>query len=191
MSQAEKPDNTNPSRRALLAGAPTVAAAALAGGTIVDAVAISGAKASTPDPIFAAIEAHKTAERAFSEILAEQSALERLLPDALSQSTVGARGERIVETDDPRWIANQRAVDRSSNEGFNRALALLDIRPTTLAGLVSLFRYVGELESLPVAELDEQTYDFPNALLLAAAKWLDVDAAPLAGRRSLIAGVPS
>lgn len=69
---------------------------------------------------------------------------------------MGGEGQDIVKTDDPRWIANQRAVDKACDEGFDRALALLDVRPTTAAGLVTLLRYVAELESLPVVELDEQ-----------------------------------
>jgi hypothetical protein len=43
-----------PSSRALLAGAPAVAAAALAGGTVTNTFAIAEAKAAETDPIFAA-----------------------------------------------------------------------------------------------------------------------------------------
>src|ERR1700759_5625158 len=51
-------------RRALLAGAPAVAAAALAGGTVANAVAIGMAKAGEVDPIFALIAEHREAQEA-------------------------------------------------------------------------------------------------------------------------------
>jgi hypothetical protein len=51
--------NTIQSRRALLAGAPAVAAAALAGGTAVNVAAIGTVKAGEVDPIFAAIAEHR------------------------------------------------------------------------------------------------------------------------------------
>ena len=53
-SEREKPMNT-PSRRTLLANAPAVAVAALAGGAVTKALS------AEPDPVFAAIEAHKAA----------------------------------------------------------------------------------------------------------------------------------
>ena len=46
---------STPSRRTLLANTPAVAVAALAGGTITKALSVE------PDPVFAAIEAHKAA----------------------------------------------------------------------------------------------------------------------------------
>jgi len=46
---------STPSRRTLLANTPAVAVAALAGGTITKALSVE------PDPVFAAIQAHKAA----------------------------------------------------------------------------------------------------------------------------------
>jgi hypothetical protein len=53
-------DKSTPSRRALLAGAPAVAAAALAGGTVTNALVIAEAKAAV-DPIFGVIAEHRIA----------------------------------------------------------------------------------------------------------------------------------
>jgi hypothetical protein len=65
MSQAEKPNTTNPSRRALLAGAPAVAAAALAAETAATGLATAMA---APDPVFEVIRAHKAATHAWSKL---------------------------------------------------------------------------------------------------------------------------
>jgi hypothetical protein len=69
---------------------------------------------------------------------------------------VDVAGEYIVETDDPRWIANQRAVDHAPGKIFERALALLDVRPTTAAAIATLFRYVAAADEL----------DFPENVLM-------------------------
>jgi hypothetical protein len=62
MIKAKTPNTPIPTtRRALLAGAPAVAAAALAGGTAVNALSIVEAKATEFDPIFAVIAEHRAA----------------------------------------------------------------------------------------------------------------------------------
>jgi hypothetical protein len=80
MSQAEKPNTTNPSRRALLAGAPAVAAAALAGGIVTNALAIAEAKAAEVDPIFALIELHQKAIDLEAKAHDHFKAMDRLYP---------------------------------------------------------------------------------------------------------------
>jgi hypothetical protein len=171
----------NPSRRAVLAGISVAAA------PMVVAVDKSlGAVALSDDPIFAAIAAHKAAERAFSDILHEQSRLEGALPKSLRQSEITSFGEEIAPTDDPRWIANQRAVNEAGDEVYRVALTLLDIQPTTAAGMVSLFRYVADADesSFPCSVLwddqddSEKGVDFSSALLLAAADWIESSDAP-------------
>jgi hypothetical protein len=59
-SQATRTDTTNPTRRALLAGAP----AALAAGT-VNGLAIAAASPSAADPIFAVIADHRASVEAY------------------------------------------------------------------------------------------------------------------------------
>ena len=48
------------------------------------------------------------------------------------------RGEEIVESDDPRWIAAERETLRAIDVMDDRACDLLDIKPTTIAGLLGL-----------------------------------------------------
>ncbi len=155
------------SRRTVLIGMAAAAAA--------PAPAIGSTE---PDPIFAAIEAHKAAGSAFGDAVSAQGRLEKALPRENRRSFVCAFEEEIVETDDPRWISAVRAVNEMSGGAQDRALDLLDVRPTTRAGLVALFRHVSEIEEadLPsevVLEEDDQHFSFEAALLRVAADWLE------------------
>jgi hypothetical protein len=67
MSQADKPNTTNPSRRALLTGAPAAATVALVARTAVNAVAT--ADAAEVDPVFAVIDDYRAAVQARSVVL--------------------------------------------------------------------------------------------------------------------------
>jgi hypothetical protein len=101
-------------------------------------------KATNTDPIFAAIERHRAAEREFGDVLTEKGKLEKELPKELRRSNIDAHGEHIVETDDPRWIATERAVDKSSEKTVECSTALVETRPTTIQGLRALLRYVAD-----------------------------------------------
>jgi hypothetical protein len=169
-----RPDTTSPSRRALLAGAPAVAVAGLAAGTVVNVLAIAEAKASTLDPILAAIAAHKAASRAFSKAVRLQSRLECELPKERRQSDM----DEAIETDDPRWIAAVRAVDETGDQVWERALELLNARPLTLSGMVALFRHVAEADEADLPsdvsfEDADRGLSFEGALLSVAADWLE------------------
>ncbi len=48
----------------------------------------------------------------------------------------------IIETDDPRWIEAEKAVDRLSNAETDAAIALVDVGPITLAGMAQLLDYI-------------------------------------------------
>ena len=160
--------STTTSRRNILMG--------LAAAAVVPAPALTTALGKA-DPILAAIDAHKAADRAFSDILTAQSELEESLPKKRRQSD----WRNAVETDDPLWIANQQAVAEGNDKVWNCALALLDIRPTTVAGMVTLFRYVAEADETAFPGdvlIDDQDdsddgVDFQTALLLTAAEWLE------------------
>jgi hypothetical protein len=102
---------TTTSRRAILAGAaalPVLAAPVLA---ITEA-----------DLIFAAIEAHKTAELDYSKWA--------LVCDVMPgmKAPPGAND----------------ALDAAGDASHNAAVDLLDVKPTTLAGLAALSRYVAD-----------------------------------------------
>jgi hypothetical protein len=124
--------STNTTRRGFLSTATALAASV--------AVAVP-AKASTPDPIFDAIEVHKAARFAFENAVSRSCALEQELPREKTRSWVTVWEEEIVETDDPRWIDSVREVHQTSEAATDAAYALANVAPTTMAGVVGLLQY--------------------------------------------------
>jgi hypothetical protein len=117
MSQAIERSTLIPSRRAVLAGiaaAPALAAPALA---------LSG-----PDPIFAAIERHKAAFRVSQET------------GRIRSSTID--NERAAGYDPVQCKAAIEASGAADDAVDAAADALITIRPTTMAGVLALIRYV-------------------------------------------------
>jgi hypothetical protein len=113
---------------------PTIAAPA-------SPLAAANASPAIADPIFGAIEAHKAEVVALNSKLSARSKLERELPHDKRESTVNAFEEKIVATDDPRWIECERAVMRSFDAETDAACALVTVRPTTIAGVLALLHY--------------------------------------------------
>ncbi|MET4487660.1 hypothetical protein [Bradyrhizobium sp. LA7.1] len=93
------------------------------------------------DPIFAAIEAHKAARAKWIGWVDRHCALESELPKAKRQSRVNAWDDEIAETDDPRWIEAEREVDRASDAETEAACELVNVIPTTPAGVVALLNH--------------------------------------------------
>jgi hypothetical protein len=118
------------------------------------------------DPIFAAIERHRIAERELGGVVTEQGKLEDELPKHLRQSDIRPACDinTVVETDDPRWIAAERARVAASEKESECADALLEVRPTTLAGLMNLLRY---------ADSCDAGRDWPDSVASAAAEALE------------------
>src|SRR3954451_3752977 len=116
-------------------------AAALAASAAV-AIPANAADASTPDPIFAAIEVHKAARLAFENAVSRGSALDEELPREKTRSWITVWEQTIVETDDPRWIDSVHEVHRASEAETDAACALANVAPTTMAGVVGLLQYV-------------------------------------------------
>ena len=125
---------SSPGRRSFLAGT----AAAL---TLTASLGSPAFAKSEPDPIFAAIEAHRTVTAMALLALETHNTFERELPRDKRQSSIDAHGEEIVATDDPRWIASQRALAAAWNAQDDAACVLVSIVPTTLAGVVALLEY--------------------------------------------------
>ena len=98
------------------------------------------------DPIFEAIESHKVAHATWLASHDRQAALARELPSEMCKSWINAWEERIVETDDPRWIESEREIKRTSDAEQDAAVALVTIRPTTLSGVQALLRYANEAD---------------------------------------------
>jgi hypothetical protein len=103
------------SRRAILTAAPAVAAGALLAAAVTNAVAIGVAKAGEVDPIFGAIEDHRTAV-----------ALMRALEDADGDEE---------EIDDQFYGATEALIEAD--------LVLLSTSPTTVTGVVAALEYAG------------------------------------------------
>jgi hypothetical protein len=101
----------------------------------------AGVPAGEVDPIFAAIEAHRAAAVAFSAAVTESSELEESLPADRQQSSITALEQRIFLEDDPRWIASQEAVDVLGDAERDAACQILNVHPTTMAGVVAVLRY--------------------------------------------------
>jgi hypothetical protein len=118
------------SRRGLLMSAAVVSVTSLApaAGFSASAMPSRGVGAET-DPIFAAIEAHRTAHAAFEQACQAVGCLETYKPEIKS----------APET--VRLIAREKAA---SDEDFDTAVALLNVVPTTIAGAVALLRFANE-----------------------------------------------
>ena len=97
--------------------------------------------AAPADPIFAAIEAHKRTYEYLSGEVSAHSMLESEIPLEKRQTKIDAYEEKIVETDDPRWIASERGLHAAFDAETDAACALCDIRPTTTQGLRALLNY--------------------------------------------------
>lgn len=93
------------------------------------------------DPIFAAIEAHKTAHAEWLASIDRHLDLEAELPRDKRRSFITLWEEEIVETDDPRWIEAERKSRRLSRAESEAACALLDAPPKTMAGISALLRH--------------------------------------------------
>lgn len=124
------------SRRSLLVG---VAAA-------VPAAAAAGLAKITVDPIFAALDQLKAAEIELTAACFENSDMEELLPPEVRRSEITAHKTNIVPTDDPRWIAAERRLRKAFVAVDECSLNLLDVRPTTIAGLSALLRFSYQYE---------------------------------------------
>jgi hypothetical protein len=127
--------SSNTTRRGFLS------TAAALGASVAVAIPANAADASTPDPIFEAIEAHRAARLAFENAFSRGCALEQELPREKTRSWITAWEEEIVETDDLRWIDSIREVNRASDAATDAAYALANVAPTTMAGVVSLLQY--------------------------------------------------
>ena len=101
---------------------------------------------SHADPMFDLIEAHREANAAMNASYSEQSRLEEELPNCLTQSMFSAWETTIVETDDPRWIANRRNVHMACEADTETALALIQEPPATVEGAIALLQYVAAIE---------------------------------------------
>jgi hypothetical protein len=155
MSQAKEFNST--SRRALLAGAPVAAAAALAVSTVANVAVLGIARAGGADPIFDVIERHREAiarEDAAHRHFEEMDALYPVTPDNL-------------EEDNPRNAAYDVWNDLCNVR--YEITAELATPPTTVAGLAALLQHWADI--VGDAEGNFDNYD-TTKLLTAVANGL-------------------
>jgi hypothetical protein len=127
----------------------TLTRRALVASTAAASLGLPAAQAaSEPDPIFAAIEAHRKAEAEFGDRVERKCALERVLPDHRCKSNFDSGKETIVETDDPRWIAAVREEDEGSDLAREAVVAFATTKPTTIAGVRALLAYFAVVEAI-------------------------------------------
>jgi hypothetical protein len=127
-----------PSRRGMLS-----AVAALSLTVVGTGVA---AQAPADDPILAAIVSHRKAYDTWESEVHCNFRLQEELPIERQRTLIYADGEEnVVESDDPRWIASERAVAKSYNIRYEAAFALANIEPTSIAGVVALLDYYVEV----------------------------------------------
>lgn len=126
-----------PPRRAFLAQAAVVAAGGATLGMVLPLPVSAGASERVPDPILAAIEAHKSAWTAEEAIHRQFSAFEEVLAD---------NGRLQYERRTADETRRTRELEAARDSAFNRqqaaAIALLGVEVTTLAGLLALLQHV-------------------------------------------------
>jgi hypothetical protein len=132
IQMTDRNHTTDTARRAFLSAGAALTVAALTG---------SAAIAIQADPVFDAIEAHRSAAIATRAALDFHSDMDELLPIDKCHSSITAWEEKIVATDDPRWIAAERGLHCAHSAETDAAVALVNIKPTTLAGVLALLRY--------------------------------------------------
>jgi hypothetical protein len=148
-------------RRAVLAGAPAVAAGALAAGTAANAVAVAMARATEVDPIFAVIERHRAAWElqhdahehflAMDVLYSIETESEEFEEWSVEQRTAWRNEEIARREGDPRNVAYDgwneccEAVDKITAQ-------LVGTTPTTIAGIAALLAYWSEI-------MEEDTID--------------------------------
>jgi hypothetical protein len=139
MAQADSHNTTAATRRRFLSKAAGVAAgsAVLAMAPAYPAPAMKG----IPDPILEAIEGHRVAYAAFDAAVRRNGKLDDEFIDR-RRSQTNASEEAIVRTDDPRWIESETELARTSEAETDAAIRLVDIRPTTVGGIMALLEYV-------------------------------------------------
>jgi hypothetical protein len=102
-----------------------------------------------PDPIFAAIEAHKRAYAALDACLGRKSKLEEQFMDAVAdmQDKIERYHQlKALEAADPEWCALEKQTLELHDAEEETILGMIEDRPHTLAGAAALLRHVVDQE---------------------------------------------
>ena len=95
------------------------------------------------DPIFDAIERHKLAIAAFNDAVNSECELDESLPAERRRSYIHVDEREIFADDDPRWIAAVETYHDASEAMDDAALVVINVEPTTLAGVAALLAHAG------------------------------------------------
>jgi hypothetical protein len=137
MSKAASPSSKLTRRNAIAATLAGIAAPALAGPALL-----------TPDPVFAAIAAHKAAYARLDQACLHVSRLEENIPEERRQEWFDEDRVRGIGTnDDPRWTGALTAQRTAFDAETQTAWALAHAQPVGLAGAAALLRHAGEFEA--------------------------------------------
>ena len=99
---------------------------------------------SDVDPILQLIERHKAANAELDAAYAHLSDMEEIIPTELAKGTSYCFEVQIVETDDPRWTAANIRYNDCVIKTDAVAIEMLNVKPTTLAGLRAMLEYAAE-----------------------------------------------
>jgi hypothetical protein len=106
------------------------------------------AVAALPDPVFAAIAAHKAAYARLDAACSRLSRLERDIPKERRKEWFDEdRDAGVGADDDARWTAALAAYRAASDTETRAAWALAHAQPAGLAGAAALLRHAYEFEA--------------------------------------------
>jgi hypothetical protein len=123
----------------------------------------STALASPVDPIFAAIEEHKSATMAFVKATHKENELEEMLPSdrTKSRANIHTCDCDIVENDDPQWIEAVQRSAETSDAMDDAARKLVTTKPTSLQGAAAALQYMVD----HIDRYDGEAMGFPDEIL--------------------------
>lgn len=160
------------SRRAVLAGAAALPAFAIPSFAMPALAAMSAGA----DPIFAAIERHKTAYAEFERVVRLGGQLWDTIPAELrTRYHINDRDNaEMIANDDPAWTKYQDAWFSACDAADDQALDLLHIAPTSTAGVAALLDYAAAFEKNGaelLGEVTEEGSDDPLDGRIALMQW--------------------
>jgi hypothetical protein len=131
-NQSFSNEGSKASRRAILTAAPVVAAAALAGGAVANAVAVSMVKAGEGDPIFAVIDQYRAAVRWRMVTMWKTW-------DFASEDDHPEFADRY----DPYWEEQEKIYDAAFAGEWAAFDAVFETIPTSVAGVAAVLEVLG------------------------------------------------
>lgn len=162
---------TTTTRRAILAGAAALPALA------IPALAMpSIAAPASADPIFAAIDRHRAAYAEFERVCYLQEELEKTIPkERRVRHYVGDRDNaEMIANDDPAWTKYQDSWFASADDADDRAVDLLNVAPTSTAGIAALLEYSAAFEKRGgelFPQITEEGTNDPLQGMIAVMQW--------------------